>query len=130
MNKELQRLKQLRDHIVGVEMHLNMIQTDLGAIDRDIKFLEDLALVLTENIEVLKSDKIIAVASEYRKVVEELRTVNKNLSYYISMKSKLTREFDRYTRIRDNSMEEFNELTKQIDSRKVILLFDPSKRKK
>lgn len=130
MNQDLQRLKQLRDHIVGVEMHLTMIQADLGAIDRDIQFLEDLALVLRENIEVLKSDKIIAVASEYKKAVDELKTVNKNLSYYMSMKFKLNKDFDKYSRIRDNSIADFDALKKEIDGRKVILLFDPSKRKK
>ena len=129
MNQDLVRLKQLRDHIVGVEMHLTMLQTDLHAIERDIKFLEDLALVLRENIQVLKSDKIIAVASEYRKAVEELATVNKNLGYYTSMYSKLTKDFDKYMKIRDNSIFEYENLKRQVDSRKVILLFDPSKRK-
>jgi hypothetical protein len=106
-----------------------MLQTDLHAIERDIKFLEDLALVLRENIQVLKSDKIIAVASEYKKAVEELATVNKNLGYYTSMYSKLTKDFDKYVKIRDNSIFEYENLKQQIDGRKVILLFDPSKRK-
>ncbi len=130
MNQDLHRLKQLRDHIVGVEMHLTMIQADLGAIDRDIKFLEDLAIVLKENIEVLKSDKIIAVASEYKKSIEELKTVNKNLSYYFSMRFKLNKDFDKYSKIRDESIADFDALKKELDGRKVILLFDPSKRKK
>lgn len=128
--QEINRLKQLRDKIIGIEMHLSMVQHDLSAIDRDIEFLNDLALVLKENIEVLKSDGIIAIASEYKKAVEELKVVNTNLQYYSSMKITLNRDYDRHMKMRDDSIAEYEELKKHLDSRKVILLFDQSKRKK
>jgi hypothetical protein len=128
--QEINRLKQLRDQIIGIEMHLDLVQNDLSAIDRDIEFLQDLALVLNENIEVLKTDGIIAVASEYKKAIEELKTVKTNLEYYFDMKNILTRDSVRHTKMREDSILEFEELKKKMDSRKVILLFDQSKRKK
>ena len=128
--QEINRLKQLRDQIVGIEMNLSLIQSDLTAIDGDIKFLEDLALVLKENIEVLKSDKIIAVASEYKRTLAELKTVKENLNFYIRTKQDLLRNKERHDRMREASLAEYESLKKQIDNRKVILLFDPTKRKK
>lgn len=127
--QEINRLKQLRDQIVGIEMHLSLIQSDLIAIDGDIKFLEDLALVLTENIEVLKSDKIIAVASEYKRAVAELKTVNQNLKFYIQTKVQLVQTQARHEKIMNESLLEFEELKKHVDNRKIILLFDQTKRK-
>ena len=110
-------------------MHLSLIQSDLIAIDGDIKFLEDLALVLTENIEVLKSDKIIAVASEYKRAVAELKTVNQNLKFYIQTKVQLVQTQARHEKIMNESLLEFEELKKHVDNRKIILLFDQTKRK-
>jgi len=128
--QEINRLKQLRDQIIGIEMHLTVVQADLGAIDRDIEFLEDLALVLTENISVLKSDKIIAVASEYKKAVEELKTVDTNLQYYFAMKATLTRDYNRHMQMREDSIVEYEALKEYVDNRRVVLQFDLAKRKK
>lgn len=127
--QEINRLKQLKDQIVGIEMHLSLIQSDLISIDGDIKFLEDLALVLKENIEVLKSDKIIAVATEYKRAIAELKTVNINLDFYTRTKFELIQSKARHEKMKSDSLLEFEELRRHIDNRKIILLFDPTKRK-
>ena len=44
MNQDLAKLKRLRDHIIGVEMHLSGLEGDMLLIERDIVFLEDLPL--------------------------------------------------------------------------------------
>lgn len=128
--QEINRLKQLKDQIVGIEMHLKLIESDLIAIEGDIAFLEDYASVLKENISVLKSDKIIAMASEYKKAVVELKQAEENLKHYRAMKSQLNANYEKHLSLKEKSLFEYEELKKQIDSRKVLLLFDPSKRKK
>ena len=130
MNQDLVKLKKIRDHIVGLEMHLMTLQSDSMAVDRDVEYLTNLALVLKENIEVLKSDHIIAIASEYKKVIEEYKLVMKNLSYYALLSVKLARDYEAFTKKRDDSILEFETLKKNLDSQRKVLLFDPSKRKK
>jgi hypothetical protein len=128
--QEINRLKQLRDQILGIEMHISLLHNDLIVIDRDIDFLKDLALVLNENIEVLKTDGIIAIATEYKKAMDELKVVNKNLEYYLDMKDTLTRESVRHIKMKEDSILEYEELKKRIDSQRVVLVFDQSKRKR
>lgn len=130
MNQDLERLKKIRDQVIGIEMHISLVQSDLLAIDRDIQYLEDLAVVLNENIYILRSVGIIAVITEYKRSVQELKTVYENLSHYQNMKIKLNRDFDKHSKRRDNALFEFEVLKGQLDGRKVILLFDPSKRKR
>lgn len=122
-------LKQLRDKVVGIEMHLSLLQSDLSAVARDIAFLEDLATVLRENKEVLKSDKVIAVAAEYKRVVAELKTVEANLIYYYNLQRQLSGDLVRFTTLKETTIIEFESLRAQLDARKVILLFDLAKRK-
>lgn len=130
MKKDLLKLKQLRDHLVGLEMNLSMIERDLQAVEKDIAFLNNLQTVLVENLTILKSDKIIAIASEYKRSDEELKKVRENLSFYSNMKIKLQKDFDKYEKARVKYFEEYTALQQVINRRKVILLFDPSKRKK
>ncbi len=130
MNQDLARLKKLRDQVVGIEMHISLVQHDLFAVDRDIQYLEDLALVLTENVQVLKSAGIIAMITEYKRSVQELKTVLVNLEHYRNLKIQLNRDFDKHVKLRDDTLFEFEIMKKMLDGRKVILLFDPSRRKK
>ena len=78
----------------------------------------------------MRSDGIIAVAMEYKKAVEELKTVQRNLGYYRSMHNKLVREFDKYRKMRDQSVFEFDILNEQLRGSRVVIPFDPSKRKR
>lgn len=130
MNQDLSQLKKLRDQIIGIEMHISTIQSDLSAVDRDIQYLEDLELVLIENVYILKSTGIIAIITEYKRSVQELATVGKNLEHYRKLKIKFTRDSEKHGKMRDDAIFEFEILKKQLGGRKVILLFDPSKRKK
>lgn len=127
--QDVNRLKQLRDQIVGIEMNISLIQADLIAVNGDIEFLENHATVLKENITILKSDNIIAVASEYKQVVIELKAVEENLVHYYNIRSQLHSKHAQHMRLKDISIIEFEDLKQQLDNRKVVLLFDPSKRK-
>lgn len=129
MNQDLTRLKKLRDQIVGIEMHISMAEVDIFTVEKDIQYLEDLAVILVENIDVLKSDKIVTVASEYKRVTDELRTVNKNLNYYNGMKHFLIKDLDRVTKLKNDTIFEYENLKLQIDSCRAVLPFDISKRK-
>jgi hypothetical protein len=129
MQKDLLRLKHLRDSIIGIEMQLSMVDRDLFAVNKDIAYLSDLEGVLVENIKILKSDKIIAIASEFKRSIEELKKVRENLAFYSGMKIKLEKKAEKFEKMKIVYLEDFRVMKNLLDSSKVILLFDPSRKK-
>jgi ubiquinone/menaquinone biosynthesis C-methylase UbiE len=130
MKQELLKLKRLRDKVIGIEMQLSLTDTDLLAVERDIEYLESLLAVLNENVEILKSDGIVAVASEYKKIKEELKVVADNLYVYTNLHQKLLKEFDRYKILHQETFKEYEDLKKEIEASQAVLDFDKAKRKK
>ncbi|HBI01202.1 MAG TPA: hypothetical protein DDY18_06215 [Flavobacterium sp.] len=124
------KLKQLKDHIVGLVMKLTVIESDLKAVEGDLVFLESMKLNMEENIKILKKDGIVTIAAEYKKIMAEKATLDKNLTFYINVKNKLLRDQSKYEKLKDDSMNEFERLSKNEENQQVIVQFDPSKRKK
>lgn len=130
MSQDLRRLKQLRERALGARMQLDLIESDLIAVAADINFLNKLLDMLSENIVILKSEGIIALASEYKKITQELKTAKENLSFYRRLQGKLSAELEKYKRIYETSLKDYDDLKNDLDSRVVVVKFDPSKRKK
>lgn len=130
MIQELTRLKNLRNKVIDIEIQLGMIESDLLAVEKDLLFLENMYYGLKENIETLRSEGIIVVASEYKKIIQEFITVKKNLAFYNNLHSTLLGKFDKYRDLRDVAMVEYEEYRKFFDSLDNLIPFDPSKRKK
>lgn len=130
MNQELNKLKKLRDHIVGLEMKINLIETDLTAVESDLIFLEAMEQNLEENLKILKSNGIIAIASEYKKIKIEMRTVMKNLRFYRDIQEKLRRDLAKFEKQKIECLAEFDTLRADYEGRQVVIPFDASKRKK
>jgi len=80
MKKDLQQVKRLRDHMIGLRMELDLIVNDLSVKTTDLEFLETLEGDLVYNINVLRQEKIIAIASQYKKSLLELESVRKKHS--------------------------------------------------
>lgn len=130
MNKELQKLKRLKDNIVGIEMKIMLIDEDLTLVEKDIDFLENLQFMLEENIHTLKYEATVIIASEYKKIIDELRRVRKNLLFYIRKHEELLMNFDEYQQIREEYIKKYEEYKHYVDNIQSILVFDPAKRKK
>lgn len=130
MNQELTRLKDLRNKVIDIEVHLGMIESDLLAVEKDLLFLENLYYSLRENIDTLKTEGLIVLASEYKKIIQEFVTVKKNLAFYNNLHSTLLGKFDKYRDLREVAMVEYEEYKKYFDTLTNIIQFDPSKRKK
>ena len=130
MNPDLLKLKHLKDKIIGAEMQLDLIEFDLLAVERDIEFLENMLYALLENMMILKTNGIIAIASEYKKISQELKSVRDNITFYNKMHLKLLAELDKYKKIKSDSMRKHDILQKTIDNKQTVLPFDLTKRKK
>jgi hypothetical protein len=129
MKEDLQRLKQIRDAVVGIEMQLNLVESDLVEVSSSLDFLRKLESDLVFNIYILRRDGIVAVASEYKKSIEELKTTRHNIVAYTRKKRILNQKFDRYLRLFSDHQQEYSKLLRTLENTKVVLRFDQSKRR-
>jgi len=66
--------------IKDTEIRLKTIQIHLEALEKEINYFSILEKQLEENFKYLKQDKIIALASEFKKTKEELQRVRSFLA--------------------------------------------------
>jgi hypothetical protein len=130
MREELKKLKRLRDTLVGLEMELSVLEQDLTAIRTDLNYLYKLQDDLEENIRILKKEKVIAMAEQYKKSIDELEKTKKLIRDRINIEIRTRRRFQTVERRYKTYNKDYKQLYKQVQNHKVVLLFDPSKRKK
>lgn len=130
MKRDLQQVKRLRDHMIGLQMELDLIVNDLTVKATDLEFLEKLEGDLCYNINLLRQEKVIAIASQYKKSLLELESVRKNISFYKNTKRVLEARYEVKKRAYDRASEDYEARRKAIENSKVILLFDQKKRRK
>ena len=70
-----EELKKLDRAIKDSEIRIRTLQIQIGVIEKELLNEVTLQQVLEENVKCLKTNKIIAVANEYKKVKEELKRV-------------------------------------------------------
>ena len=94
MTKLLSNVKKLKDTLLGLEMGLDILESDLFEIVLNLKNLKQMQVSLEYNIEYLKRDKIIAVASEFKRSVELLKTTNSKISKNNVIKNELINQIE------------------------------------
>ena len=130
MVEERVEVRKLKSYLVGLEMELSMLEENIVSTKNTISYLRKMEEDLSSNIKFLKKEKVISIASEYRKSIEELKIIKKNLSQYQSATINMSEEYGRKRREYDENYEKYKSLEHYIENRRVILLFDPKKRKK
>ena len=129
MTTERSKLNKLKNSLIGVEMQLDLIERDLMIANQNIDYLKKVKADLLANIKILKQEKIISIASEYKKTKEELVLADNNINYYEQLKKTLDEKNEIERKAYSNYYKEYKDLEKCIENRKVILIFDPDKRK-
>lgn len=130
MKEDLQTLKKIRDTVVGLKMQLDLIYGDLKTVTEDLVHMHIVKQDFIDNIEVLKQDKIVAMMFEYRRSVEGLEQIEKKISQWTNKKRMLEKRKEAKLKAYESNMREFENLKRVLDNRKVILLFDPNKKRK
>lgn len=67
-----EELAKLSNEILEAKVRLNNVSVQIGAIDRELAALKASEMQYTDNLNILRSGDHITVASEYRKVMQEL----------------------------------------------------------
>lgn len=65
----------LNSKVLAIEMELNLAEQDFDSLSADLAYLEKLGNTLTHNIDFLKREAKIVVATEYRRARVELAHV-------------------------------------------------------
>lgn len=130
MTKIVDVVKELRGKLMGYEMELNILEADYIEITRELRQLSELESTLIYNINFLKNEAKIAVASEFNKSIKQLKEVRKRMSKYIGLKSQISSKMREVGKNYDYYRDQFDKAFDQLENEKVILVFDPSKRKR
>lgn len=130
MKESLLRAKKLQDIVVGLEMQINVFEQDLNIIEHNLTTLYKAEKDLVFNINFLKKEKIVAVAVEYKRSINDLANVRKKISELVSNKNKVKKDLNKKLKNFEKYMQEWKYAKKQLDNEKVVLIFDPSKKRK
>lgn len=130
MRKDLARLKTLRDNLIGLEMDLDITEKELDILDKDVGYLEIARSTLLENLKILKKEKVIAIASQYKKTIAELQYVEDKIIAYRKHIFSLEQKLKKLERLHSIYLTDYKEQKRLVESQKVILVFDPKRKKK
>jgi hypothetical protein len=88
------RLDNIKGMVVGLEMETNLLEHDLGRIEVDLFYLDKMQRDLVYNINLLKRDDIVSVISQYRKSVDALREVRKQIIKFRYLRQDLQKNIE------------------------------------
>lgn len=129
MREDLAELKILQDRVIGLELEISIIAKDIEILEKDIYYLKIAQYTLKENLRVLKSEKVIAMVNQYKKSIEELDYVSSKIMVYSNKLKNKVKQFNKLTLQKSSALIEFDQVSKIIENRRVVLLFDQSKRR-
>lgn len=127
MKKKLKRLKFLKDTLVAIELEFAHAEKEISDINKELQILEAFKKELRYNIEFLKSDGIVAVASEYKKSIEQIHKVESKVMKLSDLKIKLKNQIISKTDTYSSYFDEYEKLYRDIESEQVILVFNKGK---
>jgi len=130
MREDLVKLKILRDTLIGLEMDVSMAEKELEIITTDIHYMEIAESTLKENLNILKRERVIAMASQYKKSIQELSHIHSKIKTYRVHATRLEKRLDELVRRHKVYLEDYKAQKKFVEGQKVILFFDPKKRRK
>jgi len=130
MAKDSIKLKEISHHIVGIEMQLGILEHDLIVSANELILLQEIERSLVENLAILKKKGIVPLASEYKKIKQDLSTLRANIIEVEFENNFLLSEKERFVRLRESAIKEYDALKNKIESERAILPFSLDRRKK
>jgi len=127
INKKLQKLRNLRGHVLGLEMGLNLLEQDLDIVEKHIVYLSQLQDNLTYNINLHRSSAVISVMKEYKKSLYELGLVNSELSKHHNRRKTIENKLHIQTQNYKYYSQEYHNTYQELQNESVILLFKRTK---
>ena len=130
MRDDVAILKTLRDNLIAIEWDIALLEKEIEEYAQKIGYMQVVLENLKANLEVLKNQKVIAMASQYKQTVAEIKNIEstiKNMEYQISLRDIQLNSKNRHF---ETMQERYQHQKKIVENSKVVLRFDQSKRKK
>jgi len=122
-NEKIKKIYKLRGEVLGLEMALKLLEDDIDAVVESLMILRRLEADLEYNIDFLKKPEIISMVVEYKKSIDELKIVKKEISQYISLQNKLDAKMEKKLKSYEYYINELEIAYKELEKEPVILIF-------
>lgn len=126
-NEKLERVRKLRGIMLGLEMNLNLLEQDLDVVNKELCHLVQIEDDLKYNINLHKSGKVISVVKEYKRSIDELEIIRKEIIKYRNHRDSLEKKLEKKLKSYDYYLNEFEKAYDDLNSEAVILLFRKGK---
>lgn len=126
--KKSSRIEEIAGTLVGLELSLKLLEDDIETVQSSIVYLEKIKEDLEYNINLHRSDKVITVVEGYRKSLNELKSVKKELKRFENSEKTLKRKMDEKLKTYDYYFEEYVKEVENMKKQTKILLFKRDKK--
>ena len=126
--KKSSRIEEIAGTLMGLELSLKLLEDDIETVQSIIVYLEKIKEDLEYNINLHRSDKVITVVEGYRKSLNELKSVKKELKRFENSEKTLKRKMDEKLKTYDYYFEEYVKEVENMKKQTKILLFKRDKK--
>ena len=126
--KKSSRIEEIAGTLMGLELSLKLLEDDIETVQSNIGYLEKIKEDLEYNISLHRSDKVITVVEGYKKSLDELKSVKKELTKFENSKKMLKRKMDEKLKTYDYYFEEYVKEVENMKKETKILLFKKDKK--
>ena len=126
--KKSSRIEEIAGTLMGLELSLKLLEDDIETVQSSIVYLEKIKEDWEYNINLHRSDKVITVVEGYRKSLNELKSVKKELKRFENSEKTLKRKMDEKLKTYDYYFEEYVKEVENMKKQTKILLFKRDKK--
>jgi hypothetical protein len=123
MKPSVKRVKDLEAVIVMLEVDMDIATRELSVVNHNVRQFRKIKRRLLANIQILKQDRIVVIASEYKKIQEELGYVSENLIMYTNMKNFHQQGLAKKCELYKQYVSELDMANKILENEKVVVMF-------
>lgn len=123
MKKQVERIKELKVILLGLEMDRDLLEQDLNDLNTDIDNFKIYKEKLEENIKVLKRKKIITIASEFKRIKEQIVTIENRLTKHAIVRDSVLKMLSRKRLDYNKHKEELDHLQQELNRPPIVLPF-------
>jgi len=129
MTDKIKQLNDLRKNMEILKITLDSLKKDLSKTILLLKNYEIIEEAIVENIRQLKKERVIALASQYKLSIEQLKKTREDIEYYHNIEKSLSKRIEESAVKYSISKHAHMRLKRYIQNHRVILTFDKSKKR-
>jgi hypothetical protein len=125
--KKSSKIDKIAGTLMGLELNLKLLEDDIENVQSNIAYLKNIKKDLEYNINLHRSDKVITVVEGYRKSLEELKSIKKEIEKFENSEKKLKLKMEQKLKTYDYYFEEYVKEIESLKKEAKILLFKRDK---